>query len=865
MGLNLSNIYNAPKDIYDVGLTESVKGSVFNMNDVDEMILDYRNAVKECTYDLSLIAMQEGFNLKDVFGKVVAFITNILNLISKFIKNAIKIIGNLIGNFVKLLRETLSKNKDIIKDTAKPESVTYLGELEKRLNEKNVSVKMCDIDNIANLTELHAGPTVLPTATNLITYNLISMEEFTEAIGTALTASFNRGDRNLDAYGNEVFTNAENFCKTVDAELDNAAEKCIVELFGDYHTKDIINHLNSNESNRMVKFVDDFNKEMFGPKISKDEKLTVDLYLKCKEIIKGATAIEMVITSLESVNVQYKGVGDKIDLMMSKLNRYWTTMTQQNFPEDQRIHMMLSRITNTFRQLTNMMMDIITTHQKMVLYKADRLREVYSNTGSCMNVINKCREVMKGYRGPIEEKVNFSGKSVDALMESRHNEIFNQTIDKLFNLAEAEYSEKRFNLLFEQLLLEDGEENQNNNANNANSGNNTANNASGNKKKTIFEIIKGFFKNVADIFRKLFKGENSPVERALHGDPKDVAAGKDKTEVFKKLEPVVQYNDEVGKITLTDAYIYDMEKVKQFENKLDILNMDKIFPTNTNELFSSEYLGRFSADINTAIKEDGAENKIVAKYLRDLGLKVENDNEKINIVQVLNDNLSQKRIGETPEKLTPETFTLCRLGFKEVMDEGSKLKKYEEMIPAALDKVANANFDNFDANSLDSGTLTTLKQIFGDDDDNGEAKQEAVSYETYNVLSYETYNVLRSLMEAIQANDAGKGEDGNGNSGGNSGNGSANTKLVNKYLNGLKSMAKAKIKIMQAYVNFMCALTTLCYGVFEVAAESVYTDEYNKAIGGKANNKPADNNPADANQQNNNQQQNNNNQNNGNK
>ena len=413
MGLNLSNIYNAPKDIYDVGLTESVKGSVFNMNDVGEMILDYRNAVKECTYDLSLIAMQEGFNLKDVFGKVVAFITNILNLISKFIKNAVKIISNLIGNFVKLLRETLSKNKDIIKDTAKPESVTYLGELEKRLNEKNVSVKMCDIDNIANLTELHAGPTVLPTATNIITYNLISMEEFTEAIGTALTASFNRGDRNLDAYGNEVFTNAENFCKTVDAELANAAEKCIVELFGDYHTKDIINHLNSNESNRMVKFVDDFNKEMFGPKISKDEKLTVDLYLKCKEIIKGATAIEMVITSLESVNVQYKGVGDKIDLMMSKLNRYWTTMTQQNFPEDQRIHMMLSRITNTFRQLTNMMMDIITTHQKMVLYKADRLREVYSNTGSCMNVINKCREIMKGYRGPIEEKVNFSGKSVD--------------------------------------------------------------------------------------------------------------------------------------------------------------------------------------------------------------------------------------------------------------------------------------------------------------------------------------------------------------------------------------------------------------------------------------------------------------------
>ena len=469
---------------------------------------------------------------------------------------------------------------------------------------------------------------------------------------------------------------------------------------------------------------------------------------------------------------------------------------------------------------------------------------------------------MKGYRGPIEEKVNFSGKSVDALMESRHNEIFNQTIDKLFNLAEAEYSEKRFNLLFEQLLLEDGEENQNNNnannTSNANSGNNTTNNASGNKKKTIFEIIKGFFKNVADIFRKLFKGENSPVERALHGDPKDVAAGKDKTEVFKKLENVVQYNDEVGKITLTDAYIYDMEKVKQFENKLDILNMDKIFPTNTNELFSSEYLGRFSADINTAIKEDGAENKIVAKYLRDLGLKVENDNEKINIVQVLNDNLSQKRIGETPEKLTSETFTLCRLGFEEAMSESSKLKKYEEMIPAALDKVANANFDNFDANSLDSGTITTLKQIFGDDEDAGEAKQEAVSYETYNVL--------RSLMEAIQANDAGKGEDGNGGSGGN---GSANTKLVNKYLNGLKSMAKAKIKIMQAYVNFMCALTTLCFGVFEVVAKSVYTDEYNKAVGGNGNNKPADNNPADANQQNqnnnNNQQQNNNNQNNGNK
>lgn len=861
MGLNLSNIYNAPKDIYDVGLTESVKGSVFNMNDVDEMILDYRNAVKECTYDLSLIAMQEGFNLKDVFGKVVAFITNILNLISKFIKNAIKIIGNLIGNFVKLLRETLSKNKDIIKDTAKPESVTYLGELEKRLNEKNVSVKMCDIDNIANLTELHAGPTVLPTATNIITYNLISMEEFTEAIGTALTASFNRGDRNLDAYGNEVFTNAENFCKTVDAELANAAEKCIVELFGDYHTKDIINHLNSNESNRMVKFVDDFNKEMFGPKISKDEKLTVDLYLKCKEIIKGATAIEMVITSLESVNVQYKGVGDKIDLMMSKLNRFWTTMTQQNFPEDQKIHIMMTRITNTFRQLTNMMMDIITTHQKMVLYKADRLREVYSNTGSCMNVINKCREVMKGYRGPIEEKVNFSGKSVDALMENRHNEIFNQTIDKLFNLAEAEYSEKRFNLLFEQLLLEDGEEKpaENNNANNTNNANNnTANKPADGKKKSIFDIIKGFFKNVADIFRKLFKGENSPVERALHGDPKDVAAGKDKTEIFKKLEPVVQYNDEVGKITLTDAYIYDLNKIDNFEKKLDNLNVDKIFPTNTNELFSSEYLGQFSADINTAIKEDGAENKIVAKYLRDLGIKVENDNEKLNITQLLHDGLSEKRIGKDPEKLTQDMFNVSVEMINRTFSETSRLKTYEKSVVDALDRVANANFDNFDANSLDSSTLTTLKQIFGDDDtdDNGAAKQESVSYETYNIL--------RSLMEAIQTNGAGSG---NGESGGN--NSSGNMKLVNKYLNGLKSMAKAKIKIIQAYINFKCAACDYEYGLFQAVAEAVYTDEYNKAIGGKANNKPADNNPADANQQNqnnnNNQQQNNNNQNNGNK
>lgn len=859
MGLNLSNIYNAPKDIYDVGLTESVKGSVFNMNDVDEMILDYRNAVKECTYDLSLIAMQEGFNLKDVFGKVVAFITNILNLISKFIKNAVKIISNLIGNFVKLLRETLSKNKDIIKDTAKPESVTYLGELEKRLNEKNVSVKMCDIDNIANLTELHAGPTVLPTAANLITYNLISMEEFTEAIGTALTASFNRGDRNLDAYGNEVFTNAENFCKTVDAELANAAEKCIVELFGDYHTKDIINHLNSNESNRMVKFVDDFNKEMFGPKISKDEKLTVDLYLKCKEIIKGATAIEMVITSLESVNVQYKGVGDKIDLMMSKLNRFWTTMTQQNFPEDQRIHIMMTRITNTFRQLTNMMMDIITTHQKMVLYKADRLREVYSNTGSCMNVINKCREVMKGYRGPIEEKVNFSGKSVDALMETRHNEIFNQTIDKLFNLAEAEYSEKRFNLLFEQLLLEDGEQNQNtnNNANNANTSNTTTNNASGDKKKTIFDIIKGFFKNVADIFRKLFKGENSPVERTLHGDPKDVAAGKDKSVVFKKLENVVQYNDEVGKITLTDSYIYDLNKIDAFEKKLDTLDVNKIFPTNTNEIFSSEYLGQFSADIATAIKEDGAENKIVAKYLRDLGIKVENDNEKINITQLLHDNLSERRIGKDPEKLTPDILKTSMEDVSRTISESSRLRGYENTIVDALDKVANANFDNFDANSLDASTITTLKQIFGDDsDDAGEAKQESVSYETYNVL--------RSLMEAIQTNGAGSG---NGGSEGN--NSSGNMKLVNKYLNGLKSMAKAKIKIIQAYVSFKCSACDQSYGVFVGVAQAVYTDEYNKAVGGNGNNKPTDNNPNDANQQNqnnnNNQQQNNNNQNNGNK
>ena len=117
-------------------------------------------------------------------------------------------------------------------------------------------------------------------------------------------------------------------------------------------------------------------------------------------------------------------------------------------------------------------------------------------------------------------------------------------------------------------------------------------------------------------------------------------------------------------------------------------------------------------------------------------------------------------------------------------------------------------------------------------------------------------------MEAIQTNGAGSG---NGESGGN--NSSGNMKLVNKYLNGLKSMAKAKIKIIQAYINFKCAACDYDYGLFQAVAEAVYTDEYNKAVGGNGNNKPADNNPADANQQNNNnnQQQNNNNQNNGNK
>ena len=47
MGLNLGNIYNNSKDIYDIKLTESFEGSVPSINYIDELSIRCNDIIRE--------------------------------------------------------------------------------------------------------------------------------------------------------------------------------------------------------------------------------------------------------------------------------------------------------------------------------------------------------------------------------------------------------------------------------------------------------------------------------------------------------------------------------------------------------------------------------------------------------------------------------------------------------------------------------------------------------------------------------------------------------------------------------------------------------------------------------------------------
>ncbi len=809
MGLNLNNIYNTPKEtLMETRLTGTDKGS-FSLNLLDEAANIYKETVKESFYDFSVLALNESFDPKSILSNIVKLFKNIINALIKFIKTIADIIRKAISSLINTLNKFWQhiKNANTINDKKYPE-------LEKILKDKQIRVNICDIDNIVNLI---SNPESIgaPVTFEMISYDIDKLNNNIKSISYCSDVYSELWTNGSEYRFKQTMDEAINNCNSIGANrIKDVCNMAISELFVGYSGKEVSNGILYNSS-RFGDYIENLNNTVFGNRNIETVNLDIDLYTKCKDIVFGINPkyINDFVNSLKTANNGTTQILNKCNELISNITtaeRSVSSMPAIQMTNDSDMRNMFGVITNTFKVYTSFITDVLLSHQKGLVYRMERISDVYGPHGYCMRIVDICNGLEKNATINKESSINIDGKTFDNILENR----FNENIEKLFNIAESEYIDRKFGVLFESVILEDGK------------------GLSG-----IFEAIKAFFGKVAEIFKKLFTGENSAVERAMHGTPEDVAAGKDRTKIFNAIKDIVQYTKEVDKITTTDTVFYDQAKIDAFEQKLGTLDIDNVFPANTAELFSSNYLGQFSKDIYTAMNETGGETKLVIKYLKDMGINVNDTNEKINITQVLLDNFASHSTGNTPENIKEFDIDSIKNNFDKFMNNGSMLKTLEQKVVTTLEKISNTDYSNFDVNSLDQNTIDTLKQIFGDDE-NATAQGEA--------MSFKSYSALQNVLEAIQTNGAG-----GGNSSGN--NNSGNLKLVTKYLNALKSMAKAKIKIIQAYVNAKTKIADDSYNIFDTIAKAVFTDDYNAAIGsGNNTNAPKPNNPNDAQQNQNN-------------
>nr|DAO78221.1 MAG TPA: hypothetical protein [Caudoviricetes sp.] len=812
MGLNLNTIYNTPRDIRtSMRLTGTDKGS-FSLNLIDEAANIYKETVKESFYDFSVLALNESFDPKSILSNIVKLFKNIINALIKFIKTIADIIRKAISSLINTLNKFWQhiKNADTIKDK-------NLSELEKILKDKQIRVNICDIDNIVNLI---SNPESIgaPVTFEMIAYDIDKLNNNIKSISYSSDLYSEMWTNGSEYKFKQTVDEAINNCNSIGANrIKDVCNMAISELFVGYSGKEVSNGILYNSS-RFGDYIENLNNTVFGNRNIETVNLDIDLYTRCKDIVFSINPgyINDFVNSLKTANNGTTQILNKCNELISNITtaeRSVSSMPAIQMTNDSDMRNMFGIITNTFKVYTSFITDVLLSHQKVLVYRMERISDVYGPHGYCMKIVDICNSLEKNATINKESSINIDGKTFDNILENR----FNENIEKLFNIAESEYIDRKFGVLFESILLEDGE------------------------KKTgvlgIFEAIKAFFGKVAEIFKKLFTGENSAVEKAVHGTAEDVAAGKDRTKIFNAMKDKVQYNDEVAKITTTDTVFYDQAKIDAFEQKLGTLDIDNVFPANTAELFGSNYLGKFSKDIYTAMNETGGETKLIIKYLKDMGINVNDNDEKINITQVLLDNFTSHSTGNAPENIKKDDLDSIRDNFDKFMNNGSVIKNLEQKVVTTLEKISNTDYSNFDVNSLDQNTIETLKQVFGDDE-NTTAQGEA--------MSFKSYSALQNILEAIQTNGAG-GENSSGN------NNSGNLKLVTKYLNALKSMAKAKIKIIQAYVSAKTKIANDSYNIFDTIAKAVFTDDYNAAVGsGNNTNAPKPNNPNDAQQNQNN-------------
>ena len=788
MGLNLGNIYNKSKDIYDIKLTESFEGSVPSINYIDELSIRCNDIIRESFYDLAVVRLQEAGAIKKIFTKVVDFLKSIFKAIIDFVKSIINIFKGLIAKFVAMVKGTKKEASDAnsLINRINQNPVEFRKAFDGATQDKNYDIITVDIDNIKNLGTDEYGKPNLPTATGIINNTITDMNEQISGISNILSNAYSRGDVTINSDERAYLNGVGQYSDELDRRMEEYVYAAADELFGNYSNKNSIIDGVVNHNKTMRSYASDFCKNVFGSDAKVKEYITFDMFEKCLHIINDDSEKSIIfLNTLEGARTQYDGIQRSCDFIVSKLDKLKTNMDYTNFPDDETVQNTIDKVIRSFKILSSFIMDCITTHQQILIYKATRIRDIYGKDGFCWKVINTVTDkIMPKY---IKWSTTYKSDNIDGSEYNSYNEAYYNTIDKLFNIAENEYSDARFNTLFEQLLLEDDnntnqsnntqqndnnqQQNTTNTQQNNNNQNSVTNNSSNSEKKSILSIIKDFFRKIGDIFKNLFKKTEEKINNTISN-----------SDVKLAIEDIngMPYSDDIGKITITNTTLYDANKMEALLKTISLKSKESLFPSSINDLFNQTYIGQLSANSTSDDK-----SVITKKILSDMGISVQGNEDTSKIKDVVKKYLTVEVIGDKPKNIDAKTFDILKsitIFFLKMVDE---YKDVVDNITKQIDNINNANFDNYDPNTMDDGVVNALEAIFG--------SKESSAKSEFTTLKY-LYGIS-PLSEDIQLN----GVDKDNGSGGNN----KKVKLFNAYINALKDRSKTIMKIYQACLEIM--------------------------------------------------------------
>lgn len=839
MGLNLGNIYNNSKDIYDIKLTESFEGSVPSINYIDELSIRCNDIIRESFYDLAVVRLQEAGAIKKIFTKVVDFLKSIFKAIIDFVKSIINIFKGLIAKFVAMVKGTKKEASDAnsLINRINQNPAEFRKAFDDATQDKNYDIVAVDIDNIKNLSNDEYGKPNLPTATGIINNTITDMNEQISGISNILSNAYSRGDVTINSDERAYLNGVGQYSDELDRRMEEYVYTAADELFGNYSYKNRVIDGVINHDKTMGSYASDFCKDVFGSDSKIKEYITFDMFEKCLHIINDDNEKSIIfLNTLEGARTQYDGIQRSCDFIVSKLDKLKTNMDYTNFPDDETVQNTIDKVIRSFKILSSFIMDCITTHQQILIYKATRIRDIYGKDGFCWKVINTVTDkIMPKY---IKHSTKHKSATIDGAEYNSYNEAYYNTIDKLFNIAENEYSDARFNTLFEQLLLEDDnntnqsnntqqndnnqQQNTTNTQQNNNNQNSVTNNSSNSEKKSILSIIKDFFRKIGDIFKNLFKKTEEKINKTIS-----------ESDVKLAIEDIngMPYSDDIGKITITNTTLYDANKMEALLKTIALKSKESLFPTSINDLFNQIYIGQLSANSTSDDK-----NAITKKLLSDMGISVQSNEDTLNIKDTVKKYLTIEAITDKPKNIDAKIFDILKsttIFFLKMVDE---YKETVDNITKQIDNINNANFDNYDPNTMDDGAVNALEAIFGSKESSAKSESTIPKY-LYGIST---------LLEDIQLNGVDKN-----NGGGNN----KKVKLFNTYINALKDHSKTVMKIYQACLEIMG--DTQFYTEFVQIYEAI-----NGKSDSKSNNNQQDQNNQNQNnqpQQNNQQQQNNSN------